>query len=425
MPQCLSSAAVRKFGALFALDGRLENVARGRAASVHVHVGLECANVPKLGLPWPFPRLKWLSDATMSPLPLCAACRSSYGFPMLLLAEFIVIIVGVAVLVCYFFPVGASALAQSGSRNVAPIALRTKRSAFKAYRLTDSTFLIVEVNDIYSEHPYIYAKLVPAANTILVLDTGCGGASNDRDVEITSLREFIETVGVEDNGGKPLNERGRMRYVVALSHCHYDHILGVEDFAKDSPILESSYSPSFVSRANLPTHSLCSNLGIRTPVFTPTLVPHNRPVLSAFGTPVGMTVLHTPGHTPDEIAMWDADDLMLYVGDTVYEFEPIIFPNEGDIRIWLSTIDKLVAVVMSSTSPAEVMINSGHRTTMRPALEVLRTAKQFMVDVLLGKEKVRSRTRRRGLDYVEYVQDGGRYSLQCPERLIREARDIV
>lgn len=99
-----------------------------------------------------------------------------------------------------------------------------QNSAFQATRLTSSTFMVKEVNDIYSEHPQIYVKVISLSGTVLVVDTGCGGASKDPDIEITSLREFIEMVGVEDNQGKPINEGGMMQYVVAATHCHFDHI---------------------------------------------------------------------------------------------------------------------------------------------------------------------------------------------------------
>ena len=98
------------------------------------------------------------------------------------------------------------------------------KAAFKAYRLTPTVFVINEYADIYDEKPLIYAKLVPSVNTIVVLDTGCGGATNDVEIEVKSLRKFIETVPVEDNDNKPLNPNGSMRYLVVLSHCHYDHI---------------------------------------------------------------------------------------------------------------------------------------------------------------------------------------------------------
>jgi glyoxylase-like metal-dependent hydrolase (beta-lactamase superfamily II) len=81
-----------------------------------------------------------------------------------------------------------------------------------------------EYNDIYDEHPQIFVKLFPLVQTILVIDTGCGGATGDRDTEITSLRKYIEEVELDCNGGKPLNEGGRMEYVVVATHCHYDHI---------------------------------------------------------------------------------------------------------------------------------------------------------------------------------------------------------
>lgn len=105
------------------------------------------------------------------------------------------------------------------------------KSAFRATRLTPSTFLVEEYNDIFSEHPHIYVKLLPSANTVLVIDTGTGGKSYDPDVEVTSLRKFIESVDVADNDGRPLNEGGKMKYVVITTHCHYDHIctpFGVE-----------------------------------------------------------------------------------------------------------------------------------------------------------------------------------------------------
>lgn len=99
-----------------------------------------------------------------------------------------------------------------------------RKAAFHATRLTSSTFLVKEYNDIYSEHPHIYAKVVPVANTILVIDTGCGGASYDSEIQIKNLREYIETVGLAENNGEPLNPKGAYKYVVVTTHCHYDHI---------------------------------------------------------------------------------------------------------------------------------------------------------------------------------------------------------
>ncbi|KIJ67068.1 hypothetical protein HYDPIDRAFT_58724, partial [Hydnomerulius pinastri MD-312] len=227
--------------------------------------------------------------------------------------------------------------------------------AFTARRLTSSTFLITEWDDIFIEHPFIYAKIVSSAQTILILDTGCGGATHNPDIGLKSLREFIETIGVEDNGGEPLNPGGKMAYVVVQSHCHYDHILGAEDFATDSPILGSGLDPTFASPESLPAHSQCNALGIRTPSYKLQLVPHLHSITSTSSNmPLGVTVLHTPGHTPDELALWDAGESMLYVGDTLYEDDPIIFPEEGSLPTWFATMDELVALVKDQPNAEEI-----------------------------------------------------------------------
>ena len=201
--------------------------------------------------------------------------------------------------------------------------------------------------------------------------------------------------------------------------------VGVEQFAQDSPVFASGYDPDFLSPANLPTHSLCASLEIETPSYTPTLLPHGAQLVSAAGKPLGAVLLHTPGHTPDELALWDEEEAMLYVGDTLYEWEHIVFPKEGSIVQWLDTVDALMRLVQSSKSPEEVKINCGHVTANGPALEVLQTTKVFMMDVLGGKEKVESRLTRRGEEHVKFVQKGGRYSLLCPERLVEEARKAL
>ncbi|KAF9476687.1 Metallo-hydrolase/oxidoreductase [Pholiota conissans] len=327
-------------------------------------------------------------------------------------------------------------LLYSSSQSTDNVIVKPPKAAFHASRLTPSTFLIKEYDDIYSEHPHIYAKVVHAANTILVIDTGCGGASNDTEITITSLKEFIDNVGVDDNNGHPLNEGGKIGYVVALTHCHYDHILGVEDFSSKSwPILASGHSPSFVSKEQLPESSLCKPMGIEMPIYTPTLVAdRHRITAPGFSKELGVTILHTPGHTPDEIALFDEAEMMLYVGDSLYEHEHIIFPSQGSITTWFASMKFLVSFVKEknelsvhssdSAMAREVLINSGHVTALRPALDVLLGAIAFVRDVVDGKEKVKERRWHRGEATVTYEQGDNRFSLRCPERLVLEARGL-
>jgi hypothetical protein len=51
----------------------------------------------------------------------------------------------------------------------------------------------------------VYAKFVPAAQTILLPDTGCGGRTNNLSIELKDLRTFIETNWVgKHRGTEPL-----------------------------------------------------------------------------------------------------------------------------------------------------------------------------------------------------------------------------
>jgi hypothetical protein len=97
----------------------------------------------------------------------------------------------------------------------------TPTTCFFANKLNDTTFVIVE-DDKWNENPYIYVKLTP--NSLVLIDTGCGGAAKDPSVELSSLRTFIETFPVADNAGEPLNEKGTRNYVIICTHCHFDHI---------------------------------------------------------------------------------------------------------------------------------------------------------------------------------------------------------
>ena len=210
--------------------------------------------------------------------------------------------------------------------------------------------------------------------------------------------------------------------------------VGVEEFSKDSQILASGYSPTFLDPDTLPTHSLCKFLDIPVPSYKPILVPHDYPIRmnndhngGGLNPWTGLRVLHTPGHTPDEIAVWDAGEHMLYVGDTLYEWEPIIFPVEGSITAWLKSVDELLQLINDEEAGGvkKVKISCGHVTAGQSAREVVTGAKAFIVDVLKERQPVRHRSERRGEAFVEFAQEGHRFSLACPERLIQEARQTL
>lgn len=93
---------------------------------------------------------------------------------------------------------------------------------FTAHRLNPTTFRITE-NSPFSrteaEKPQIYLKFYD--EIIVVIDTGSARKPDNPNM---ALREFIETVPIAENEGRPLNEGKKLEYVVVLTHCHFDRI---------------------------------------------------------------------------------------------------------------------------------------------------------------------------------------------------------
>lgn len=68
-------------------------------------------------------------------------------------------------------------------------------------------------------------------------------------------------------------------------------------------------------------------------------------VVDNSGLDLGLTIYQTPGHTPDEVAIWDEKERYLYVGDSMYKHEPVIFPLGSDIIDYSDSIGKMKELV--------------------------------------------------------------------------------
>ncbi|EXL39665.1 hypothetical protein FOCG_17720 [Fusarium oxysporum f. sp. radicis-lycopersici 26381] len=222
---------------------------------------------------------------------------------------------------------------------------------FNCTRLNASTFLIVE-HDQWGENPFIYAKFHNF--TFILIDTGCGGKANNKNATLT-LRDFLENTPVSDNNNKPLNPQGAKPYTIIVSHCHYDHIGGLAEFTREASCTvwasalgkEHMYSPSRFLEA-----SLCSFVGMEPPVCKIThWADDGQQVVDFQNRDTGLIIFHTPGHTPDEIAIWDPIEKYLFVGDTAYERAPILFPPDGNVLDYAKTLDKMRRFIRNWNSP--------------------------------------------------------------------------
>ena len=307
---------------------------------------------------------------------------------------------------------------------------------FKCDRLNSSTFLIVE-DDQYGEHPFIYVKIYP--RLLVVSDTGCGGKQHSSKPTRDTLQQFIETYPVITNDNAPLNPRRSdgtpsLPYLIICTHCHYDHISGIPSFRDRSRvILASSLGRSFIEN-DLDKHSLCSYLGIPTPKYQVSYWANNNEDVLYEGTSLSLRILHTPGHTPDELAWLDEVERHLYVGDSFYErvasdrsyTQAILFPKEGSIIDYMQTLDNLLYFVKKKNleeGKARLKVGCGHITFSQDACDMISSVQNYFLDVLSGKVPVRESSEKRGEIYDLWQEDGEpRFSLQGPRRLVDDAR---
>lgn len=263
-------------------------------------------------------------------------------------------------------------------------------------RLNDSTSLIVH-NDKYLEFPYIYVKLYPELSLAVVIDTGCGAHNGNDGTAPRELRDYILSDVLN-------SEQKNFSFTVICTHCHFDHIGGIEAFSKSgASIVASGYDRDFLRPDQRETNSLCGAFGMETPEYEITQYAKNGEELQHNGRDLGLRILHTPGHTPDSMAIYDEAERWLYVGDTCYkrlarsdsdndQGVPIILPLQGNWRDFIATLHKLQRFVTEAEEPLagdgtkkQIQLAAGHTTSQSPAKDFVPRVIGFCEDVEGGK----------------------------------------
>jgi glyoxylase-like metal-dependent hydrolase (beta-lactamase superfamily II) len=248
--------------------------------------------------------------------------------------------------------------------------------------------------------------------------------------------------------------------LVILSHCHYDHILGLAALLESRQIstpvpsarvqiLASPYDTSFVTPYTvLAEHSLCNSVGLACPKYEVTYwaedeerIVYKHPDGGETGMELPIIILHTPGHTPDSLTWFDTEERVLYVGDSFYGqtspdsetapwgpegSAPILFPNEGNLADWWESVDKLLQFVAeqnhisTATPSSNVKLSAGHVTANEDAETILVDVKRFMTKILRNEAKFEEMPTKRGEKFGMWTEEGGRFSLGAPVRVVEE-----
>lgn len=150
---------------------------------------------------------------------------------------------------------------------------------------------------------------------------------------------------------------------------------------------------------------------------------------------LGLVLYHAPGHTPDSLVIWDPQERFLFVGDTLYEWAPILFPSgAGDLASYSSTIFKLRDLIRGWNSSDEVQSSSeeteskppqlprvqmacGHVTSAVDAEEFVLEVERFFSQVRRGLVEGQDAGEQLGVPLVKYEKDDGRVSFLGPRAL--------
>ena len=241
-------------------------------------------------------------------------------------------------------------------------------------RLNDTTYLIVH-HDKYKEFPFIYVKLYQKLSLAVVIDTGCGAHNGQDDAPILELKDFIHDEILS-------SEQASFDFMVVCTHCHFDHIGGIEAFSNaGARIIASGHDKEFLKPEQRAANSLCVLFGMQTPKYEIRHYAQDGEELEHKGHSLGLQMIHTPGHTPDSIAIYDESERWLFVGDTCYQrfatmpwgeeqAVPIILPLQGNWRDFIASIHTLHEFVLQTEASLDndstdrrIRLAAGHTTS--------------------------------------------------------------
>jgi glyoxylase-like metal-dependent hydrolase (beta-lactamase superfamily II) len=138
--------------------------------------------------------------------------------------------------------------------------------------------------------------------------------------------------------------------IAVASHAHFDHFGGLHDFAvraahpDDASVIENAADYVTLTAATYPAALLdeLDDAGEPVPELLVSAVPYEGFDLTGFRTPPAsitrrladgdvvdlgdrsFAVLHTPGHSPGSICLWEAASGTLLSGDVVVDGEPLL-----------------------------------------------------------------------------------------------------
>jgi ribonuclease/clavin/mitogillin len=140
---------------------------------------------------------------------------------------------------------------------------------------------------------------------------------------------------------RALVSQGRRLVAIVATHHHEDHVGGLEVLAQElgAPVW---------------AHDLtASRLAPQTRALVQRRLSDGDVIVLDGPRPESWRVLHTPGHAPGHVCLFEERTRTLIVGDMVASVGTILIaPGDGDMQIYLEQLDRLAALDASLALPA-------------------------------------------------------------------------
>lgn len=200
---------------------------------------------------------------------------------------------------------------------------------FQVYEAADGVFSIVEPYQLQET----ISHLIVGEDRALLFDTGVG---------LLSIKSVVERIT-------------SLPVTVLNSHTHYDHVGGNWEFstvlAIDSDYTRANmegFDNNRISGDFLP-EAFCNGApdGSNTVSFYTRPWKRSRYVEDGELLDLGgriLEVFHVPGHTPDAVALLDAENRLLFTGDSWYDASLWLFARETNVKDYEASISRLAAL---------------------------------------------------------------------------------
>ncbi|MEP6783365.1 MAG: MBL fold metallo-hydrolase [Acidobacteriota bacterium] len=122
---------------------------------------------------------------------------------------------------------------------------------------------------------------------------------------------------------------------VVVTHAHSDHVSGAPAIHQRWPDAMFSKHPLPVRDSQLPWQRLDDGSIVRTDEGD-------------------LSVLHTPGHSPDHLCLWHADSRTLFVGDMLVQGSTVVIPasHGGSLVEYLHSLERMLQLRPARALPA-------------------------------------------------------------------------